>query len=453
VALVPHLVPWQLRLFYANPMTLDVRVLSVCAAAVVVTTLFCSLFPALRASRTNLLDAFEGGARVAGSSPAARRARHVLQIIEVAATLILVTGTTLFATSFMKMATLDAGYDLDGLVSAGVGLPAPRYPGPSADAAFDRLIQSVRVTQGIRSATYGHVPPNALGGSYVFEGHDQNGPGASPDLTMMYVDPDYFDVLHIRLKAGRPFRSDDTAGGAPVLIIDAATAERYWPGESPLGKHVRLGRISPSSATIVGVVEPVKTRYYTSPAGTGELYIPNAQATMPGYRTLVVRGSESSDTAIAAVQRAVHAFDPSLDVKPQPVASYYEEILVTPRFYLVLTSVFAAVSLVTAAIGLFALLSYAVSERTREIGVRLALGAGVAHIRDALVPVAWGLAAGLVGAFWLTRYLDAQLFAVTTRDPRSYAIAVGMVVLVAAMAAYLPVRRATRIDPIKTLRE
>ncbi len=458
VAVLPRVIPWQLRLFQQNPMTIDARVLGACAAAVVVTTLLCALFPALRASRTNLLDAFEGGARVAGAATGAKRARQALQIIEVAATLILITGTTLFAASFAKMATLETGYDLDGLVSTGVSLPAPRYNGPLAQAAFDELVQSVRAMPAIRSATYGHVPPNAMGGSFAFEGHEPDAPGTSPDLTMMYVDPDYFDVLHIRLKAGRAFRSDDVAGGAPVIIVDAVTAARYWPGQSPLGKQVRVGRISPSSATVVGVVDPVKTRYFTSPTGAGELYIPNAQASMRGYRTLVVRAAEDPDMAIAAVQRAVRALDPSLEIKPQRVASYYDELMLTPRFYLVLTSIFAAISLVTAAVGLFALLSYAVAERTREIGVRLALGASLGRIRamvirDALVPVAWGLAAGIIGALWLTRYLEGQLFAVTTRDPRSYAIAIGTVVLVAAVAAFLPARRATRIDPIKTLRE
>jgi ABC-type antimicrobial peptide transport system permease subunit len=242
-----------------------------------------------------------------------------------------------------------------------------------------------------------------------------------------------------------------------VALIDEKTAHVFWPNESAIGQRFRYSPYVPW-ITVVGVVGHVKTKEFTSTIGTAQAYMPISQESST-YRALLIRAdSRLALTALGTIRSVIHGMDASVDLQqPQLVMDMYDDVFVAPRFNLLLMSLFAGLALLTAAFGLFGLLNYAVSQRTREIGVRLALGAGIGQIRalivrDALVPVAGGIAAGLGGAFWLTRYLESLLYGVTPHDVRAYAGAVALLLAVAAMAAYLPARRATNVNPVTTLR-
>jgi predicted permease len=457
VRVVPRWVPWQLGLFNANPMSLDGRVLAVCVGAVLLTTLLCSLLPALRASRVNVIDALDGGPRT-GTTPAISRLRHVLQAVEVAVTVVLLVGMSLLASSFGRMVWLPKGYDAEGLMFTNISLPESRYPiRASRDDFFQALMDRVRALPSVRGATYANAPTNAFGASVAVDGHEND--LTAPTWSLYYADNDFFQMAGISLVQGRTFDDGDLRSGDKVAVIDFASAARYWPGQSALGKTVRMGRLQ-ERLTIVGVAAPVKTRWFLARNGTAQLYLPMSYNSTTASRPLLVRVRGDGASLAAELRSAVQSIDTHVEFTATPrfVEGIYEDVLATPRFYLTLMSVFAALALATAAVGLFAVLNYTVAQRTREIGVRLALGGSAARIRaavvtDALVPLAGGLAAGLMVAFWLTRFLASQLFATAPHDPLSYVTAATAMIFVAATAAILPARRATRINPVETLRE
>ena len=457
VQLVPRWVPWQLGLFNANPMVLDARVLATSAAAVLVTAVLCSLIPAFRASRVNVIEALDGSPRT-GSTPTVSRARHVLQTFEVAITVVLLVGMSLLASSFGRMVWLPKGYDADGLMFTGLSLPEVRYPvGAARDDFFRVLLDRIRGLPSVRGATYAYAPTNAFGASIKAEGHEND--EAQPTWSLYYADSDFFRMAGVALVQGRSFGDDDVRSGEKAAVIDAASAARFWPGQSALGKVVRMGRIQ-ERITIVGVAAPIKTLWFLARNGSAQLYLPTALNASTAFRPVLVRVRGDGASLAGELRSAVQSLDPLLEFSAPPklVEERYEDALATPRFYMILMSIFAILALATAAVGLFAVLNYSVAQRTREIGVRLALGGTAARIRalvvgDALVPIAGGLATGLLVAFWLSRVLASQLFAITPHDPASYAAASCALLMVAASAAFLPARRATRINPVETLRE
>jgi putative ABC transport system permease protein len=455
--ILPDALPARLQLFAINPMELDVRVLAVSAAAVVITTLLCSVLPAMRASRTQVLDALEGGMRAVGSR-SGQRLRYGLQVIEIALTLVLVCGTTLLASSFIHMVWTPNGYRLDGLATASLALPS-RYPTPALQRAFfDRLIADIRHVPGVESATFGFPPPGGSWGSFTVKGQEQNSGVPFASSSLDWIGPDYLAVVGIPIKTGRGFDDTDFSTSPPVGLIDEDTAHRYWPGTSPIGQQFRYSRYVPW-ITIVGVTGRVKTTAFTSPNAVAEVFLPQTQNSSQAYRTLTFRSNAADPLApIAGVRAALRALDPDVDLKsPKVVADLYDDVFVQPRLYVVLMSVFAGLSALTAAVGLFGLLNYSVSQRQREIGVRLALGAAMGDIRrlvvrDAAAAVVGGLAIGLAGALLLARLLQTIIFGISIHDATSFAVAVAVMAALAAASTILPARRAARVDPVRALR-
>jgi ABC-type antimicrobial peptide transport system permease subunit len=280
-------------------------------------------------------------------------------------------------------------------------------------------------------------------------------------LAVQVVSPDYLATMGIPLRQGRGLSADDTLGSQPVALIDEAAASHYWPGASPIGQQFRYTfAAAPHSApvTVVGVVGHVKTLSYAAATGSVQVYLPAAQ--QPASATsLVLRVDGDPGATLGAISRLATSLDSrSAMNQPAVVAEMYGDTYVAPRFYVTVVSIFAALALATASVGLFSLLSYAVGERTREIGVRVALGADRRRIQllvlaDAMAPVAAGLMAGLVASLWLTRTLKAVLFGITPHDLGAYATAVVALIAAAALAALLPARRATHVDPVVALRE
>jgi putative ABC transport system permease protein len=454
---IPAGVPSDLALFAANPMVVDAPVLLFCLGAVLVMILLCSVVPAWRASRADIVGSLEGSARVAGAGRGAGRLRASLQAVQVALTLVLLAGAGLLATSFVRMVDTPAGYDAAGLASGQLALPQSRYGSVVAQTAFfDELIAQVRRLPSITAATYGPPPPEGLSGRFVPYGQEQQAANRG-ELSLYHVDADYFRMAGIPLEAGRLFTSDDGPTSPAVAIIDEHAAKVAWPGESPLGQRFRYSPYVPW-ITVVGVVGHVKTRSFASSAGTIQAYLPTRQNSSQRYRTLLVRTKADAETAFAPISRIVHQLDPGLDVSHElVVADEYGDAFTTPQFYLVLASLLAGLALIVAAVGLYGVLNYSVGQRSREIAVRVALGARRSHIRrvvvaDALGPVVLGSAAGLAGALWLTRFLRSMLYDTTSHDPITYAAVVAGLLVVAALAALVPAIRATRVDPISVLK-
>jgi predicted permease len=454
-ALVPTLIPDRLGLFDANRLAIDTRTFVFCVVAICLTALLSTLLPALRASRPDILRAIESGARVAGPTSRGRQWRAGLQTIQVALTFVLLVGAGLLAASLMRMIDTPAGYDVDRLATVNVALPEPRYTPAAASAAFfDELLARTRTIPGVR-ASYGPPPPGAFTGRFVAFGRE-NGPASMGSVYA--VDSDYFSVAGISLKTGRLPGPQDTATSPAVAVIDERAAELFWPGQSAVGERIRTNPYAKTWMTVIGVVGSVKTTDFASPWGALQAYQPQQQDQPSPYRSLLVRSDGDPAAPLARIRDIAVSMEPAIVLTGMmPVAEMYRGVYVEPRFFATLMAALALLALITASVGLYGIVNYAVTERTREIGVRMALGADVTRVRrlivgEALAPACGGIVVGLVASVFLTEYVSSLLYEVTPHDPSTFAGVVVLLVVVAAIAAFIPARRATRVDPVATLR-
>jgi putative ABC transport system permease protein len=453
---VPELVPKELQLFDANPLVIDSRTLAVCATALAVAMAMCCLIPALRGASGELIVGLEGSQRIAGQGTGARRLRGVLQAAQVALTLVLLTGAGLLTTSFVRMIQTKAGYDVDHLVAATIALPKERYPnGQAGTAFFEELLSRINTSPGLRGI-YGPSPTNGFSGRFVAFGREAERVPAGA-LSIYFVAPNYFALTGTPLKAGRFFSNEEASAGSAVGLIDERAASLYWPGQSPIGQQFRYSPSAPW-VTVIGVVGHIKTHWFTDAKGTIQVYVPaQLNPLTPVHRPILIRTDLDPSRALAVLTATARTIDPAVQLEAAPVADSYEGVFKQPRFFVALMSLFAALALLTASVGLYGLVNYAVAQRTREIGVRMALGADFQRVvrlvlRDAMVPVVAGIAVGTAGSWWLSRYLSSLLYQITPHDPQTFSLVTMLLVIVAATAAYLPARAATRIDPIVTLR-
>jgi len=454
---VPDLIPQQLQLFDANPLVIDHRTLAVCVSALAVALAMCGLVPAVRGASGGLVVGLEGSPRIAGVSTGARRLRGVLQAAQVGLTLVLLTGAGLLMTSFVRMIQTRPGYDVDHLVAATIALPKDRSPnGQAGSGFFEELLARINASPGFRG-TYGPSPTNAFSGRLVAFGREAERVSAGA-LSVYFVPPDYFALTGTPLKTGRSFSREEASAGSAVGLIDERAASLYWPGQSPIGQRFRYSPSAPW-VTVIGVVGHIKTHRFTDAKGTIQVYVPaRLNPLTPVHRPILIRTDLDAPRALAVLTSAAKAIDPSVQLEDAaPVADSYEDVFKQPRFFVVLMSLFAGLALLTASVGLYGLVNYAVAQRTREIGVRMALGAdfhGVVRLvlRDAMVPVVTGLFVGTAASWWLSGYLSSLLYQITPHDPQTVALVTVLLLSVAATAAYLPARAAARIDPIITLR-
>ena len=455
--LIPNLVPAQLQLFDANPLTIDRRTIAFFGIAMAVALVVCGFIPALRAVTGDVIAGLEGSPRIAGVSASARRLRGALQAAQVALTLALLTGAGLLTTSFVRMIETRPGYDVDRLVFATISLPKERYPAPAAGAPFfDALLARLNAWPGLR-ATYAPPPAGGFSGRFTAFGQDaQSAPAGS--LSTYFVEPDYFAITGIPLKSGRFFDAAEAAAGSPVAVIDERAAALHFTGQPALGQRFRYSPYGPW-VTIVGVAGHVKTRWFTTPTGTFQAWLPaRLNPLTPVNKPLLVRTDVDTARTVAAIESSIKTIDPAVQLEDATAAGdSYESVLREPRFFLTLMSAFAALALLTASVGLYGLVNYAVAQRTREIGIRIALGADLGRVkrlvlRDTLAPVAVGLAAGTLASWWLSRFLSSLLYATTAHDPATLAMVTMLLIALGFVAAYVPARAATRVDPIATLR-
>jgi ABC-type antimicrobial peptide transport system permease subunit len=322
---------------------------------------------------------------------------------------------------------------------------------------FQDLRSRIDAVPGLH-ATYGPSPAAGFGGRFVAFGRETQATAPSGLLSIYFVEADYFAVTGIPMKAGRFFSDAEALSGLAVGVIDERAAVLHWPGQSAIDQRFRYSPNAPW-ITVVGIASHVKTRSFTAANGTVQVYVPaRLNALVPLRQPLLVRRESDAVKASAAIRSIVTGIDPAVQLEDEsPVTALYDDVFAEPRFFAALMTVFAGLALLTASVGLYALVRYAVTQRTREIGVRIALGANLHRIvrlvlRDAFVPIGVGLAAGTAASWWLSRFLSSLLYGISPHDPVTLALVTAVLVGVAFLAAYLPARRATHIDPIVTLR-
>ena len=417
--------------------------------------------PAMRTARTDLAESFKQGGRSASGGAGAKRLRGALVVSEIAVALLLLIAAGLMMKSFVRLQGVQPGFDARNVLTARVSVPANAYPSDTAVRGFyDQLLARLAQLPNVRGAAATSVLPfsgNNTDVSIAIEGREIPPVGQEPAVWYRLVTSDYLRTMGIALRGGRTFGDADRAGGPRVALINETAAARFWPGESAVGKRIRLGAASEEPWTeIVGVVADVRHSSLGLPP-TSELYLPAAQL---GQRSmvLVIRTDGPPERVAASVRAELARLDRSLPLADvRTMESRVVESLALPRLYMLLFAIFSALALTLAAIGIYGTMAYSVAQRTQEIGIRMALGAQARDVlgmvvRQGTTLAAIGIAAGLVAALLATRVMRTLLYEVSTTDPTTFIGVPLVLAAVALLASWVPARRATRVDPVVAFR-
>jgi putative ABC transport system permease protein len=444
---------------------LDGTVVGFALGLVLLTAFLFGLVPALHLSRAPLATALRQGGRSAVQSPIRRAGRFTLLAAEVALSLVLLLGAGLLLRSFERLQSVDLGYDATNITHFSLSLPPTRYPDPGDAVRFyAELKERLAALPGVEQASFVSGMPlgmTIIATSFNLADRPPPEPGTSPVALLRYVDSDYFATMRIPLVRGRDFEPGDRFGTQPVAIISRQAAEQFWPGEDPLGRTISVdvsyGWPEDQPRTIVGIAENVRSLELQELAQP-ELYVPHAQVGS-AVATLVMRGSARSGPLLAAARTEVRARDPLLAMlQPGTLRELVSDQLATSRFYMLVLSLFAVLAVTLAAVGIYSVVAYLVTRRTREIGVRMALGADPAGVirsivAQGLAPAAVGVAVGIAAAAAGSRVLASLLYETQPNDPLTYAGAALLLLAVVAAACALPAMRAAAISPTVALRE
>jgi putative ABC transport system permease protein len=440
----------------------DLRVLGFTLGSSLVSAFLFGLAPVLHAGRLNLDTALRESARGGLEGRRHARVRDLLVVGEMALAVLLVVGSGLLLQSFLRVTSVDPGFRVEGVTMAKVSLPPSRYPDAARIGAFfDEVAGRLRAQPGVRAVGLASFAPLEQGREVFFtiEGKSVAGARQAPLAVSWAVDPGYFEVMGVRLRRGRLITDADTRGAEAVAVVDEALARRYWPGEDPIGRRIHEGYGGGNRPwiRIVGVVGSVR-QYGQAVAIKPAMYLSFRQFPRRAM-TVVARARTASAPMAAALRSVVRQVDPD---QPIDAVRTVEEALaasVAPRrFSASLLASFASLALVLAAVGIYAVMSYAVARRTREIGIRKALGAQTWQIvglvlGQGLALAGAGLAVGCLAAAWGTRLLSSQLYGVAPTDPVTFGASCLLLLAVALLACYVPARRATRVDAVTALRQ
>jgi putative ABC transport system permease protein len=438
---------------------LDLTVLGFTFAIAILTGVAFGLAPALRFSRPDVHDVLKEGGKGAGETFGSRRLRGALVVIQVALALILLIGSGLLVRSFRALSEVNPGFNPQNVLTMEYRVPRNKYPEPAQQWAFHRqVVERVQSLPGVQSASVVLALPhsgNGGGASFVPLGGPEPPKGQEPRAQSNRADPYYFRAMEIPLIRGRVFTEQDKMDTPPVVVISQAMAERYWPGQDPIGKTIRFSE-SNLTASIVGVVGNVKHNSLDEPTAA-QLYIAFAQ--MPHiFATLVVRTAGDPLAAANIVKQAVWSVDKDQPVwKVRSLEFLLQRAMSRSRFMMRLLTVFSTIALLLAAVGVYGVISYSVSQRTHEIGVRMALGAQYRDVirlvmRQGVKLVLIGVVIGLLGALGLRQLIEGLLFGVSATDPITFLVVALLLMSVALLACWIPARRAAKVDPIVTLR-
>jgi putative ABC transport system permease protein len=452
ISLSPETIP---RL---NEITIDGRTLAFTIAVSLLTSLVFGLLPAVRVSRPDLQVALkQGGQTSAGGSGLLR---SVLVVAEVSLTLVLLVGAGLLTKSFWRLLQVNPGFDSDNVLTMQIALPESEYKEEYQTIAFHRqMLGRLESLPGVEAA--GIINNLPLGGidinSYLWT-EDDPSHKQTTSSGFRVVSPDYFRTMRIPLVKGRLFTEQDKEGSLPVGVISQRTAEELWPGADPIGKRVMSHNDNKQEwTTIIGVVGDVRHRGLDKRA-SADLYVPFAQRPFRAADvTVVMRTTAPPAGLIPAVREQVKAVNKNLPVEFAPMEQVFSRSVAARRYNMLLLGVFAALALVLSVLGLYGVLSYTVSQSTREIGIRMALGAQPRDVLQIIIKQGMtltlsGILVGVLAALLLTRLMASLLFGVTATDPLTYAVVSVLLIFVAVLACYIPARRATKVDPMIALR-
>jgi predicted permease len=459
IRLLPLLAPE--RLAADLTVRIDPFALAFTAGIAVLSGLFFGLASAWH-SHAGGFDLLKEGGRGGTAGRARQHARGTLVVAEVALALVLLVGAGLMLRSLARLQNAPTGFDPHGVMTMTMSLPPAAYKEDAQRVAFYRaVLDRLSGAPGVSSAAAGLAMPfSGMGGSASFgiEGRVDAPGDPGPHGDIRFVSAAYFTTLRIPLRGGRVFTDFDRDGTEPVVVIDENLARQYWPNESPIGRRMRNGGPRAPWYTIVGIVGHVKQSDLATDSGKGVYYYPLLQKPRPIF-SFAVRTTGDASTGVATIRDAVRAVDPTLPVNiVKSMDDYVLASLAPRRFVVALLLFFAATALFLAGIGLYGLISYSVAQRTREMGIRMALGARKREVLALVVGEGLRLAligviVGLAAAFTLGWLLSSQLFEVSAFDPLTALSTAAALILTALIASYMPAHRATRVDPMIALRD
>jgi len=437
---------------------IDARVLAFTTLLSLAAALLFGIAPALLGARVHPIDTLKDAAR-AGGSTARRRLPDALVMLEFALSLVLLLGSGLLIRSFANLLSVETGFRADHLLTARVLLPSS-YKAAQRVAFFQEATRRIQALPGVSSASavtfkpFGGIRPET---GFVIQNRPAPAAGASPTTEVRAIRPNYFRTMGIPLLRGRDFTDRDADPDRPVFVINESLAVKYWPGEDPIGQRITVDMgAKPMPGEIVGIAASVKDQTLDG-ASAPCVFYPHPALPI-GYMSFVVRTSGAPAALAKAIPQIVHSIDPHQPVVDiQTMDQMLLRSVSNRRFQTLLLAFFAAIALVLAAVGIYGVISYAVVQRTNEIGIRMALGASRADVlclvagRGAIILLG-GLVLGLAGALALTHTISTFLFEVKPTDPLTFAAGAGVLVLVALAALAVPARRASRVDPLTALR-
>jgi len=430
-------------------------VLGFCLLTSFTISLLVGLSPALGSTRVDLSEALKQGGR--GASASHRGLRNLLIVGELALSLLLLVGAGLLIQTLWRLQHVNTGFAAEHILTTQIPLSENKYSASAQRALLSNLRDRVSKLPGVLSAALSDALPltNAVGMPFNIEGTPRHGINEPAyEINARSVSTTYFAVLGIPLRSGRLFTSQD-AGAYETALVNETLARRFFPNGDPIGKRVGTGFDS-NWVTIVGVVADVKNHGLAEPPAP-ELYFLDSVDPYDAANTLLVRGVGDPLALVAEVRDQVRAIDRNIPLTFTTLTHEIGDLVSSQRFNSILLSSFAALALLLAAIGIYGVMSYLVTQRTQEIGIRMALGAQRGHVLGLVVGHAFrltlaGVAIGVGLSLWLTRYLATLLYSVNTRDAWTFCSVALLLIAVALLASYIPARRATRVDPVNALR-
>ena len=446
-----------------DQVAVDATVLGFATAASIFTGVLFGALPAWRMSKLDPALALREGTRSVTSGRGQHRLHNSLVIAETAVGLVLLVGAGLLIRSFVRVMNVDPGFDPRNVLTASLNLPDSQYHGLKKVQFYDELLPRLAALPGVQSVAAGWPIPLGRGNfsiSFSIEGRPV-AKGDQPSEALSTVTPDFFRTLRIPVLSGRAFLRTDDSKSMPVIIINQAFARKYFPGEDPIGKHIQPdlgdGILAHPMRRVVGLVADVKRKSITA-ENAAQFYLPYAQAVITSP-PLEIRTLGDPVSLVGPLRAQLAQIDSNIPLyRVRTLEDYVSQSAAAPRFQTLLITFFAVMALLLSAIGLYAVLSYMVAQRTLEIGLRIALGAQRSDVlriilRRGLVLAASGLAVGIVVSLLLTRFMAGLLYGVRPFDPLTFAGVSMVLLLVSLLASTAPAYRAARLDPMNTLRE
>jgi len=451
--------------------TLDTQVLAFTLVLSILAGMLAGLIPSLRFTRTDVNEALKTGQSRGSSDAGGGKTRNLLVVSEVALSLVLLIGAGLMVRTLWELRSVRPGFDSANVLTMDIPVPADRFSSaPRQINFFDDVLRRVRALPGVDAAgVIDSLPLSSDGGShqpFFIEGRPVLPMSEQPEVDVRLISPGYLRAMHVPIVRGRDFSNADAAGRPGAALISDGLARRFWPHEDPIGKHLTLTFSSEVVREVIGIVGDVKLDSLDETRPVDTIYVALGQVTVsPGEKwrsfslTLAVRTDSEPHKATSAVASAVHEVAPDIPVvNVLSMDDVIAQSMSPQRFNLILLSSFAGLALLLAAVGIYSVLSYTVRWRVREIGIRMALGASHSDIlkmvvADGMKPILIGVAIGIGAALVLTRLIASLIFGVRPTDPFTFSAVALILVTVGIIANILPAYRATRIEPVRTLRD